>query len=244
MKKSNVCFYLVFILFCFSCSTNDHLQPKIGDHRIKVFDDTHLYFDLSLKEDSSLLHKDSIIRLDAGRVLLKKINLPTYEFQPSVIIQMTLQSNGDPWDKSGSLFVVPKSSSISRFMDLESGMMDWKDGDEYPGVIPFQIDSLNYEPNVELLRFMTPFGIGFFNEHEAAKERKPVYIPRWEENVSWTQDITHLLPLLEGEVYIGVFIDTWTKEGYKFSVDLVFEETRNSKSPQKERRSPSFDQYL
>lgn len=34
-----------------------------------------------------------------------------------------------------------------------------------------------------------------------------------------------MLPLLEGEVYIGVFIDTWTKEGYNISVKLNYEES-------------------
>ena len=34
-----------------------------------------------------------------------------------------------------------------------------------------------------------------------------------------------MLPLLEDEVYIGVFIDTWTKQGYNISVNINFEES-------------------
>ena len=73
---------------------------------------------------------------------------------------------------------------------------------------------------------MTPFGVGHFTNDERVIKRKPPYIPHWENNVKWSQDITQLLPLLDDEVYIGVYIDTWTKEGYNISVNLEFEESK------------------
>ncbi|WP_417199321.1 peptide-N-glycosidase F-related protein [Bizionia sp.] len=202
---------------------------SIGDKEITVFKDTHLYFDMAFNPDSdrddSIQPTDSIIRLDAGRVLLKKVTLPDYQNQASVSVKMTLTSNGDPWDKSGSLFVIPTTSDLN-LLDFESETLTKEQFlNEAPGIVSKKIDDKLYEPNIELLRFMTPFGLGFFNDNERVAALKPVYIPIWENNVQWEQDITQLLPVLENEVYIGVFIDTWTKEGYKLSVSLDFDES-------------------
>jgi len=97
--------------------------------------------------------------------------------------------------------------------------------DSFPGIKTIKFEDKTYTPNIELLRFMTPFGVGHFNTDERVGALKPVYIPEWEKHVSWKQNITHLLPLLEDEVYVGVFIDTWTKKGYNISVELNFEES-------------------
>jgi len=209
---------LLSIIALYSCKKNTNI---IGDQTITVFDKTHLYFDLSLKANP----EDSIIRTDAGRVLLKKVKLPTYNQQPKALAEITLTSKGDPWDKSGSLFIIPKNTDIS-LLDMENGSFDKKElTQSYPAVQLFSNDSVSYQPNIELIRFMTPFGVGHFTNNERVKDRKPIYIPKWEEKASWSQDITHLLPLMEGEVYIGIYIDTWTKEGYEVSVSLTFEES-------------------
>ncbi|MFD2552091.1 PNGase F N-terminal domain-containing protein [Bizionia sediminis] len=201
----------------------------IGDTQIDVFTDTHLYFDPNLKtthfSPDNLSETDSILRLDAGRVLLKKIHIPQYFKQPEVSVQMSLTSNGDPWDKSGSLFIIPASADLN-MLDLEMGAVK---KEHFPfqaaGTISKQIGGKHFMPNIELLRFMTPFGVGFFNNDPRVANLKPVYIPKWETQVQWTQNITQLLPLLENELYVGVFIDTWTKEGYKLSVQLNFKES-------------------
>jgi hypothetical protein len=78
------------------------------------------------------------------------------------------------------------------------------------------------------MRFMTPFGVGYYNEHEIGQKRKPVYIDKWADCVTWMQDITDLYPTLEKEAYVGVFIDTWTPEGYVVSVDLDLKESQIS----------------
>ncbi|GAA3779490.1 PNGase F N-terminal domain-containing protein [Corallibacter vietnamensis] len=214
-------FLIIFAVVVSACKPQ--IKP-IGNTDVEVFNNTNLYFDVAFKNDS-IKKSDSILRLDAGRVLLKKVTLPTYKIQPKVIADVTLTSNGDPWDKSGSLFVVPASADLS-FLDLENKTLKKEQfTDSFPGIKTAVIDDKIYQPNIELLRFMTPFGIGFFNEDKRVEALKPVYIPKWEEQVTWQQDITQLLPLLENEVYIGVFIDTWTKEGYNISVNLHFEES-------------------
>ena len=75
---------------------------------------------------------------------------------------------------------------------------------------------------------MTPFGVGHYsnNNDSLSSKRRPVYIPKWESNVTWQQDITDLYPLLEGEAYVGIYIDTWTSEGYLVSADIDVKESR------------------
>ncbi len=204
-------------------SCKQEIKP-FGNQLISVFQKENLYFDMAFKTDS-LQKKDRILRLDAGRVLVKKVTLPKYTLQPKVTVNVTLTSNGDPWDKSGSLFVIPTSSDLN-LLDFETKTIKKTQfKDSFPGIKTVKINNKTYQPNVELLRFMTPFGVGYFNTDERVAALKPVYIPKWEAQVNWQQDITHLLPLLEDEVYVGVFIDTWTKQGYTISVDLNFEES-------------------
>ena len=45
------------------------------------------------------------------------------------------------------------------------------------------------------------------------------------DSVSWEQDITDLYPLLEGGAYVGIFIDTWTPEGYVASMTIDVDES-------------------
>ncbi|TYB78425.1 PNGase F N-terminal domain-containing protein [Bizionia myxarmorum] len=222
-----------FLVFLLVAACKEPVKP-IGDKQITIFKDTNLYFDMGFKNDSIQLN-DSIIRLDAGRVLLKKVMLPIYKNQPKVTIKMTLTSNGDPWDKSGSLFVIPATADLN-LLDFESENLKKEQFENgFPGIVSQEIDNQIYQPNIELLRFMTPFGVGFFNDNERVASLKPVYIPKWEENIQWEQDITQLLPVLENEVYIGVFIDTWTKEGYTISVSLEFDESEIPKHIKKEQ---------
>lgn len=221
MKLSYI---LLFFVSVMACKQPENSLKSIGDKQITVFEATNLYFDMGFKNDSIQLN-DSILRLDAGRVLLKKVTLPNYEKQPNVTVKMTLTSNGDPWDKSGSLFVIPATSDLN-LLDFESEKLTKEQfASSATGIVSEEIDNKSYEPNIELLRFMTPFGVGFFNDNERVATLKPVYIPKWEDNVQWEQNITQLLPVLENDVYIGVFIDTWTKEGYNISVSLSFDES-------------------
>ncbi|MCH2196056.1 PNGase F N-terminal domain-containing protein [Kordia sp.] len=213
---------LFIIIFCTAC-TEQKLE-SIGDTSITVFNKENLHFNMAFKENVAE-DENGLLRLDAGRVLVKKIKLPDYQLQPEVTLHVTLTSNGDPWDKSGSMFVIPKTSNLS-LVDFETGKFDLKTlKQKFPAISTYKKDSLLHEPNLELLRFMTPFGVGHFTNDERVKSRKPVYIPKWENEVNWSQNITHLLPLLEDEVYVGVFIDTWTKEGYNITATLDFKES-------------------
>lgn len=192
-----------------------------------IFTKTLINFDPSTHPDG-LNNKDSIVIIGNGRIALKKVQLPHFTRNTELTAKITLVSNGDPWDKSGSCFIIPKDSDIN--------MLDIADGKKtYPTVDSSLYENLtgivqgpNYKPTVELMRFMTPFGVGHFSDddNELSAKRKPVYIDGWAKNVVWQEDISDLLPLFESEVYVGIFIDTWTKDGYVIDLEITYNESK------------------
>lgn len=194
--------------------------------RVNVFQDQIVQFNPKHIPDGFNDNKN-IIQLANGRVAIKKITIPTFVRNTKAEIMITLTSNGDRWDKSGSCFIIPRNSATN-MINIAKGEK------KYPQIDSTKLERLvgitpatDYKPTVELMRFMTPFGVGHFSNptDSLSQKRKPVYIDGWAKNVMWKQNVSDLLPLLQGEVYVGVFIDTWTEEGYKISVDLNFDES-------------------
>lgn len=200
-----------------SCS--DALTTKDVPHMFSAMNHFNLKFDPTANGDS-LQVEDGWQRLDAGRVVLRTFDLPSFEYQPGIQLSLTLQSAGDPWDKSGAVFILPKGSAID-LRSFESGEYQLDSASRaYPAIAPFEDGS--YAPPIELLRFITPFGVGHFSHMERADEYRPVYIPHWEDSVAWHADISHLWEELEGAVTIGVYLDTWSKEGHFLDMSLAF----------------------
>lgn len=225
MNRFLILLSAAFLLLC-SCSHKE--LPAYGNSTIQVFNNTPLCFNPTLYPESYMpAGADSIIRLVNGRIILKKISLPHYKRNIDITAQVTVRSNGDRWDKSGSCFILPKESAVN-LLNIAKGEK------QFPAIDSTQIEKLvgvipgeGYKPSVELIRFMTPFGVGHYSKDNdsLSSKRKPVYIDRWADSVSWTQNITDLYPLLEDEAYVGIFIDTWTPEGYLASLTLRIEET-------------------
>ena len=209
-----------------SCGHKEY--PAVGDTHIQVFDKANVCFQPGKYENFTEADADGVIRLVNGRIILKKISLPEYQRNVSVSLTVTLASNGDRWDKSGSCFVLPKESAVN-LLSIAKGEKQFPavDSTKYEklvGVVPGE----EYIPTVELMRFMTPFGVGFYSKdgNELGSKRKPVYVDEWADCVTWMQDITDLYPTLEGEAYVGIYIDTWTTEGYLVSMDLNIKESK------------------
>lgn len=195
---------------------------SIGNQQVVVFDNEHLYFAPGQFSAPIGELTDTVYRLMDGRILMKKIKLPVYEREVAASVKVTVASAGDRWDKSGSCFVIP-AASATNFISIHNGKaqlpLPLEGHENLKGIAP----SGDYLPAVELMRFMTPFGVGFYNDKMDL--RKPVYIPKWEEKAVWEQDVTDRLSLLENEVWVGVWIDTWTPEGYTVSMELNFKES-------------------
>lgn len=163
-------------------------------------------------------------RYQDGRLIFKKVEAPSFVKGTDVEIELRLKSAGDAWDKSGSVFVLPISETVT-IEDVAKGIGSYPQnaGQEgYPGIKA----SDNYTPPLEVLRFMTPFGVGFYSKDSLLpniRRRRPLYIPKWEEEVVWKQDVSQLENELTGDFIVGVWIDTWTAEGYE--IDLSFNYT-------------------
>lgn len=167
------------------------------------------------------------VRLMDGRLVYKKVSIPTFAQGTDVSVKLTVRSNGDRWDKSGSCFVVSDPSKLSILSITEKDGKFPKDSyvdDKYAGFV----NGKNYEPVVELMRFMTPFGVGHYSDNKV-KYRRPVYIPSWEKEVVWVTDITDLESLVTGTFYVGVWIDSWTAEGYDFDLELNYSNRKQQK---------------
>ena len=228
MRYFSVLISLMVSLSVMAAPKSNHKEfAAKGNTTIKVFDKTNVNYEPTKIAGFNEADADGIIRLVNGRIILKKIQVPHYERNVKVYIKTTIASNGDRWDKTGSCFVLPRKSAIN-LMTIAEGK------NKFPAVDSLKLEKLvgvvagkDYLPTVELMRFMTPFGVGFYssNNDTLTSRRRPVYIPKWEKCVQWQQDITDLYPLLEDEAYVGVFIDTWTEQGYLASMELQFKES-------------------
>ena len=205
LKTKDVFFLFLFIGFCFIGEAQEAVSSE-------VFKNQPINFGGEIGTDTETN------RLQSGRIIYKKVTVPEFPNGTDVTLRLTVRSNGDRWDKSGSCFVVTDLDQIS-IIDVSKGEKQFPEGslvgEKFKGIKA----TTNYKPALELLRFMTPFGVGHYS-NETGKHRKPVYIPSWEKEVVWEQDISHLTKQVTGTFYVGVWIDTWTKEGY--SVDLSF----------------------
>ena len=207
-----------------SCGHKEY--PAIGDTHIKVFENTNICFQPGKYENFNEADADGVIHLVNGRIILKKISVPEYKRNVNVSLTVKLASNGDRWDKSGSCFVLPKESAVN-LLSIAKGEKQFPavDSTKYEKLVGI-VAGEDYTPTIELMRFMTPFGVGFYNNDEIGQKRKPVYVDEWADCVTWMQDITDLYPTLEGEAYVGIYIDTWTSEGYVVSMDLDIKESQ------------------
>ena len=215
---------LAAVLVAASCTRT---YRAIGDTHLTVFDHAHVQFlpdSLGAFTDADA---DGIVHLTNGRIILKKIQLPDYKRKVDVRLTVRVESDGDRWDKSGSVFVIPAKGPKVNILSVAKGEAAWPavDSTRYEKLVG-TVPGPDFEPTVELMRFMTPFGVGYYSRRDTTTyaSRKPVYIDEWAPEARWEADITDLYPLLQGEAWVGVFIDTWTAEGYLASVDIDVKE--------------------
>ena len=168
---------------------------------------------------------DSIFRFANGTVIAKKIKIGKIPNGSQVFIDLKEQSNGDAYDRTGSVFVIPMRYEITFFEALQKGkevlpIYDNGNGKEYQGVVQTE----KFSPLIELMRFFTPFGVNHFNYLQLKNKE-------WEEAAFYRQDISDLASILNNqEVIIGVFIGNYDKGGHKVSLNLTIHDEENSKA--------------
>lgn len=177
---------------------------------LKVFENEIINFSDQSKSD------EKIKRFANGTIILKKIKFPKIALGDNIFVELKQQSNGDAYDRTGTVFFIPEEKSQTFFDGLEKGaktlpVYENGNGKQYHGVVSNQ----NYQPTVELMRFFTAFGINKFN-HIELKDKT------WQTVSPFRQDITELKPSLsEKELWIGTFIGNYDKGGHKVSLDIT-----------------------
>ncbi len=180
----------------------------------RVFDDEQICWGKEkLEVDQPVL--DSVYHFAGGTLIVKKVKLPKTPDHYSVFAEIKQYSNGDAYDRTGSVFVIPTNREQSFWDGLKDGMDTlpiYYDADSlnYQGVVVTE----NYEPVVELVRFFTTFGVRHFNDRVKIKDVE------WEDHSIYKQEITDLKPYLEGEVLIGAFIGNYARGGHKLTLDI------------------------
>jgi GLPGLI family protein len=177
---------------------------------LKVFENEIINFSDQSRSD------EKIKRFANGTIILKKVKFPKIAQGDNIFVELKQQSNGDAYDRTGTVFFIPEEKSQTFFDGLEKGaktlpVYENGNGKQYYGVVSTQ----NYQPTVELMRFFTAFGINKFN-HIELKDKT------WQTVSPFRQDITELKPSLsEKELWIGTFIGNYDKGGHKVSLDIT-----------------------
>lgn len=175
---------------------------------------------------------DTTLHFAGGTLILKRINIHKLPSHYQLFIEIIAHSNGDAYDRTGSVFVIPQDKPISFAKGLTEGINSLpiflgKDGEKYQGIRLEQ----NYLPVVELVRFFTPFGVGHFNE------RVKIGQLEWEDESYYKQEVSDLRNYLSGDVLIGAYIGNYDDGGHKISMNLlaypgdyVWEDSEQTKS--------------
>lgn len=152
-----------------------------------------------------------------GTVILKKVKLPAAKPGQRLFAELVQYSNGDAYDRTGSVFMIPTDKAVTFLQGLQQGAQALptftaRNGKKYQGYVTTD----NYVAPLELMRFFTPFGVRHFN----AQARIKGY--NWADSAVYKQDISELLPRLQGEVWIGIYIGNYDKGGHTASLSFKY----------------------
>ena len=182
--------------------------------RIPVFNDEQIHF-ADYEPLEGEIPFDTTLHFSHGTLILKRMNLPELPEHYQIFAEIHQRSNGDAYDRSASVFVIPteKAKSFKDGLQHLEALPTFvgNDGQEYQGIKAEK----DYLPPVELVRFFTSFGAGHFND------RVQIDGLEWAEENHYKQEISELRDRLRGDVLIGAFIGNYDRGGHKLSLDLL-----------------------
>ena len=187
---------------------------------LTVFDNDTINFDPSIKKgDATDTSTNVCYHFSKGSIIMKKIVLPEeVENDWGVFAKLSCKSNGDAYDRTGSVFMINPDKSKNNILNALRDSIDQlpvftdNNGKNYQGIIA----SNNYEPPVELMRFFTTFGVNHFNSLREINNYP------WEKVAEYKQDISTIMPLENDTLWVGVFIGNYDKGGHIVSLELDF----------------------
>ena len=163
---------------------------------------------------------DTVLHYAGGTLILKRVKLPYLQTNYQHFVEIHQRSNGDAYDRTGSLFVILPTSEKSFFDGINNHpdslpVFTGRDGQRYQGMMK----TGDYEPAIELVRFFTPFGVGHFND------RMKDYGIDWRDETFYRQDITDIYNHITNDyrisnVIIGAWIGNYDGGGHTVTVDI------------------------
>lgn len=190
---------------------------KIQQSRVitaNVFDHESIYYRDIPKVTK--LDEEKVLRFAQGSILLKKVKLPEDNSGYSIFTELSHYSEGDAYDRTGSVFIIPTEREQSFFDGLLNGKehlpqyLD-KDNKQYEGMVVTD----NYLPPIELMRFYTSFGVRGYNHIEVANFN-------WPDSVVFKQEVTDYASLLKGDVWVGIWIGNYVHDGHNVTLDIKY----------------------
>ena len=199
------------------------------------FEGSHDHFPSSV-----LLPFDTLVHYAGGTLVLKRMRLPDLPAHYQHFVELHQQSNGDAYDRTGSVFIIPTDGSVHHnFFDGVNWHPDslptftGRDGQRYQGMMATR----TYQPPVEWMRFFTPFGVGHFNE------RMKDFGIDWRGETYYRQEITDVYR--GGDVIVGAWIGNYDGGGHLITLDIKSYPndytTQNSESKIQKSAVPLFN---
>lgn len=198
------------------------LQMKASDYQydinqsgvitIPVFDQERICFNgakLPEKLESGITYQAG-----GGTIILKKVKLPAKVDGRSIFAEVSQYSEGDAYDRTGSIFLIPtgkEQSFLNALRDLNSVPSFHSGTTDYHGLV----STPSYEVPLELMRFFTGFGVRHFNQNRVPGQT-------WADSVIYKTDITLLADQLQGEAWIGAYIGNWDAKGHRLSLRFKY----------------------
>ena len=158
-----------------------------------------------------------VFHFAGGTIAARRVALPEITGGATVFAELVQYSNGDAYDRTGSIFVILPDGAPTFLDALREDVSvlpvtPGRDGRSYQGIAA--VDS--YVPPVEMVRFITPFGVRFYNDQVR------VHGIAWEDSIVYKMDVSDVLSRLHGAVWIGAFIGNYDKGGHMLSLRLRY----------------------
>lgn len=181
---------------------------------VNVFQNQSIYYRNIPKPTE--LNDTEVIQFANGTIVLKKVKLPIDNSDYSIFAELSQHSEGDAYDRTGSVFVIPTDRKQS-FLD---GLLNGKDAlpqytDKHGNVYEGMVVTENYLPPLELMRFYTSFGVKGYNHIQVSDYN-------WPDSVVFKQEVTDYAVLLKGDVWVGAWIGNYAENGHNISLSLKY----------------------
>ena len=192
------------------------ITTRIFDHEQICWGKKNDHIEGGIKE----IPFDTVLHYAGGTLILKRVELPHLQINYQHFVEIHQRSNGDAYDRTGSLFVILPTSEKNFFNGINNHpdslpVFTGRDGQRYQGMMK----TGDYEPAIELVRFFTPFGVGHFND------RMKDFGIDWRDETFYRQEITDIYNHITNDyrisnVIIGAWIGNYDGGGHTITVDI------------------------